>query len=180
MRCSRSARSGRLRFFRLLGLVMTPISIGPGCLQEPGETRRVVSDEDHACRTPRLRKPLRGRWITEAAAGHDIIVPMRWVIAWCCACGGATVATEPAQTPKHVVREAPAIDPIATLQQDDLARSWLVPGPVQLELGAPPIQGSGGEPIEVAFIEERGSVVRVGVILDRARFAVWTDRARLY
>jgi hypothetical protein len=47
MRWSRAALSGRLRFFRLLGLVMTPISIAPSRLQELGETRRVVSDENH-------------------------------------------------------------------------------------------------------------------------------------
>jgi hypothetical protein len=82
------------------------------------------------------------------------------------------VATEP---------DRPPVDPIAALTPDDTApRSWAVPGPIYLELGAAAIAaGSVGRPIEVTAIDEEGNLERVAVRLEHARFSVWTERAQL-
>jgi hypothetical protein len=82
------------------------------------------------------------------------------------------VAAEPDRAP---------VDPIAALTSDDTAaRSWVVPGPVHLELGAAAIAAGGaGRPIEVTPIDEEGNLQRVAVRLDHARFSVWIDRAQM-
>jgi hypothetical protein len=100
------------------------------------------------------------------------------------ACGGTTVpATPPPAPPRHVATEPdrPPVDPIAALTPDDTAiRSWVVPGPIYLELGAAAIAASGvGRPIEVTPIDEEGNLQRVAVRLDHARFSVWIDRAQM-
>lgn len=73
------------------------------------------------------------------------------------------------------------VDPIAALTPDDVGeQSWVVPGPIQLELGGPPIAAPGtGRPIEVTPIDHEGNLARVAVQLDHARFSVWLDRAHM-
>jgi hypothetical protein len=104
------------------------------------------------------------------------------------ACGGP-VARGPAAPPRKdqaVTRSSRAerapIDPIAALTPVVGADvSWLAPGQAQLELDGPRIENpAGGKPIEVSIIDEHGSVVRVAVPLEHARFSLWTDRSRLY
>jgi hypothetical protein len=100
------------------------------------------------------------------------------------ACGGTTVpATPPPAPPRHVATEPdrPPVDPIAALTPDDTAvRSWVVPGPVHLELGAAAIAAGGaGRPIEVTPIDEEGNLQRVAIRLDHARFSVWIDRGQM-
>jgi hypothetical protein len=101
------------------------------------------------------------------------------------ACGGAAPA--PAQQPtaptavtaKKHVEDAAAPDPIAALAPRETV-SYLVPGRVQIDLGAPAIEGPGGStPIQVSLIERQGNLVRAAVRLEHARFSLWTDRARL-
>jgi hypothetical protein len=77
-------------------------------------------------------------------------------------------------------RRAP-VDPIAALAPDDAgARSWVVPGPILLELGGTPVSVAGsGRPIEVVPIDRQGNLERVAVQLEHARFSVWIDRARM-
>jgi len=112
------------------------------------------------------------------------------------ACGGA--ATTPAARPAvsadgRAVRAGPGrsdaagssdagpVDPIAALTPADAAElSWVVPGPMQLELGGATIAAGGsGRPIEVQQIERQGNLARVAVRLEHARFSVWIDRANL-
>ncbi|MGN6105241.1 MAG: hypothetical protein ACTHU0_09075 [Kofleriaceae bacterium] len=72
-----------------------------------------------------------------------------------------------------------ASDPVDALAPSDRV-AWLVPGPVQLELGGASIDGLGGNrPLAVGLIARRGQLAQVAVRLDHARFAAWTDRARL-
>lgn len=56
---------------------------------------------------------------------------------------------------------------------------WLAPSPIELELGATPIEPATGEALDVGVLEDRGSVVRVAIRLEHARFAAWVDHARL-
>lgn len=106
---------------------------------------------------------------------------------WIClaACGASATAPErAAHGPKWrslVEPDRAAIDPIAALTPDDAAEpSWVIPGPIQLELGATPIAAAGsGRPIEVATIDRQGNLERVAVHLELARFSVWTDRSHL-
>lgn len=100
------------------------------------------------------------------------------------ACGGITVpATPPPAPPRHIATEPDRlpVDPIAALTPDDTAvRSWVVPGPLYLELGAAAIPAGGaGRPIEVTPIDEEGNLQRVAVRLDHARFSVWIDRGQM-
>lgn len=101
------------------------------------------------------------------------------------ACGGTTVPPlfPPLPAPRRVAAEPdpPPVDPIAALTPDDTAaRSWVVPGPIYLELGAAAIAGDGaGRPIEVSPIDEEGNLQRVAVRLDHARFSVWIDRTQM-
>ncbi len=74
------------------------------------------------------------------------------------------------------------IDPIAVLALvEDQPKSWLSPGPVQLELGGAGIESPGGSrPIEVALVDRSSNFVRAVVRLEHARFSLWSDRARLF
>ncbi len=95
------------------------------------------------------------------------------------ACAAATPVARPAPTRQvRATQVQPAVDPLTALASDD-ALSWLAAGPVQLELGASPLQPVTAEPIAVTVIEDRGSLVRVGIELQNARLAAWTDHARL-
>ena len=109
------------------------------------------------------------------------------VIGWIglAACRGtaslpaSAARTAPRRTEPVELDRAP-VDPIAALTPDDIELSWVVPGPMQLELGAPPVAAAGtGRPIEVAAIDRAGNLERVAVRLDHARFSVWIDRAHL-
>lgn len=109
-------------------------------------------------------------------------------IGWVCfaACGGSVVAPRSPEPvpPVRRVRADPdraPIDPIAVLTPDDDAEvSWVIPGPIQLELGGGAISAAGpGRPIEVTAIDRQGNLERVAVHLEHARFSVWTQRANL-
>ncbi len=107
-------------------------------------------------------------------------------------CGGAappSPAPGPGAGPAQRTRadDPPGIDPIAALApgQPDEHVSWLVPGRAQLELdgaaNGTAIEAPGGDrPLQVGVIERHGGLVRAAVRLPHARFAVWTDRARLF
>jgi len=101
------------------------------------------------------------------------------------ACGGAALPVKPTPTskPSRTAPETdrPPVDPIAALAPDDAAElSWVVPGPIQLELGGTAIAAGGsGRPIEVAPIDQQGNLERVAVRLEHARFSVWIDRNHL-
>jgi len=106
---------------------------------------------------------------------------------WLClvACGGAAVVA-PERTPRagRSVRppelDVAPIDPIAALTPDEAELSWVVPGPVQLELGATAVSAAGsGRPIAVTAIDRQGNLERVAVQLEHARFSVWIDRTHL-
>jgi hypothetical protein len=115
-------------------------------------------------------------------------------IGWVClgACGGPVVApkTPEAQPSVRLVRadpDRPPIDPIAALTPDDGAEvSWVIPGPIQLELGGASIAagaasaaGVPGRPIEVVAIDHQGNLERVAVHLEHARFSAWIHRANM-
>ncbi|TMQ11060.1 MAG: hypothetical protein E6J90_22410 [Deltaproteobacteria bacterium] len=101
------------------------------------------------------------------------------------ACGGAALSPKPtpAPTPARTISDPdrPTIDPIAALAPGDAPQlSWVVPGPVQLELGGTLIAAGGsGRPIEVGPIDHQGNLERIAVRLDHARFSVWIDRSHL-
>jgi hypothetical protein len=86
---------------------------------------------------------------------------------------------QPVAGTKHVAPREP-IDVIAALGETGREVSYIVPGAARLELGgALALAPDGTEPLEVVPLEQRGDDVRVGVRLDHARFAVWTQRARM-
>ena len=96
------------------------------------------------------------------------------------ACGGAAAPTPPphlAPAARRIVAEPdrPPVDPIAALTPSDTAeRSWIVPGPIRLELGATMVAAANaGRPIEVSSIDQEGNLRRVAVRLEHARFSVW-------
>jgi len=93
----------------------------------------------------------------------------------------ASGATALAPSPTRTEPDRPLIDPIAALTPDDATElSWVIPGPIQLELGGTAISTAGsGRPIEVAAIDRQGNLERVAVRLEHARFSVWTDRSHL-
>ena len=102
------------------------------------------------------------------------------VLVGACTAGAPTVTHAPQHAAAVPSTAAPtAVDPISAIASDSEPVSWLAPGPIQLELGAPPIEPASAEAIEVNILEDRGSVVRVAVRLEHARFAVWVDHARL-
>lgn len=109
-----------------------------------------------------------------------------YAIGFClAACGSAAVPATPPPppAPRHVAADPdrPPVDPIAALTPDAAAaRSWVVPGPVRLQLGATPIvTGGSGRPMEVTPIDQVGNLQRVAVRLDHARFSVWIDHAQV-
>src|SRR5262245_1509495 len=108
------------------------------------------------------------------------VLPVVWLV-WLCvgACGGPAVATATtARLLERRVKAAPdpvPIDPIAALTPDGAGElSWVIPGPIQLELGASPVaSGGSGRPIEVGAIDQEGNLERIAIRLDHARFSVW-------
>jgi hypothetical protein len=109
------------------------------------------------------------------------------VIAVLAACGSvpAPSAPRPGVRPADAIRsksagDRPLVDPIAALATSETV-SRLAPGSAQLALDATPIDGPGpAKPIEVSLIDHQGSRVRVAIRLEHARFALWTERARLF
>jgi len=87
----------------------------------------------------------------------------------------------PAATARQPELDRAPIDPISALTpDDDTELSWVVPGPMQLELGATTVSAAGsGRPIAVAAIDRQGNLERVAVRLEHARFSVWIDRTHL-
>ena len=104
------------------------------------------------------------------------------------ACGGAsppvapTIAPAPSPATVPVLAERAPVDPIAVLTPVPGADvSWLAPGQAQLELDGALIENpGGGKPIEVSVVDAHGSRVRVALLLEHARFSLWTDRNRLF
>jgi hypothetical protein len=104
------------------------------------------------------------------------------------ACGGPpapvapAIAPSPSPAPVPAVSERAPVDPIAVLTPVPGADvSWLAPGQAQLELDGALIENpGGGKPIEVAVVDAHGSRVRVALLLEHARFSLWTDRNRLF
>ena len=98
------------------------------------------------------------------------------------ACGQtAPVTTAPAHPTRstHVAAREP-IDILAALGDTGREVSFIVPGTAQLELGGALVQApDGAEALEVIPLDDRGNDVRVGVRLEHARFALWTQRARM-
>lgn len=85
----------------------------------------------------------------------------------------------PRPVKRIAVRDAPPIDPIAALEPSATA-SWIVPGRIQLELGATMYEAPGGtKPLQVSMIERQGQHLRIAVRLAHARFSLWTDRSAL-
>jgi len=110
---------------------------------------------------------------------------MRAIAVWLCLAGcGAVPPAAPAAIHRARAQPRPEpdrvpIDPIAALMPDDGELSWVIPGPIQLELGGPILGAGAGRPIEVGAIDHQGNLLRVAVRLEHARFAVWIDRAHL-
>lgn len=117
-------------------------------------------------------------------------IPRAVALGWLCcvACGAASPS---GTTPEHSTSlrsaragssaGATAPDPIAALAPDASDTvSWVLPGPVVLELGATPISTiNAGGPIEVSSIDRVGSLERVAVRLEHARFSLWVDRHQM-
>jgi hypothetical protein len=101
------------------------------------------------------------------------------------ACGGAPLPARPPLTARPIRPvpdvDHPPVDPLAALLPDDAAEvSWIVPGPIQLELGGTPLPAAGaGRPIAVGPIDRQGNLERVAVRLEHARFSVWIDRGHV-
>jgi hypothetical protein len=109
------------------------------------------------------------------------VLATAWIFLAGC---GAAVAEGSIAHPPARARPEPdraPIDPIAALTPDETSElSWVIPGQIQLELGGTAIStGGSGRPIEVAAIDRQGSLERVAVRLEHARFSVWVDRAHL-
>jgi hypothetical protein len=110
------------------------------------------------------------------------------VVVAACSGGPTGAAPDPdvprgaSAKPKRAIDDTPIVDdPITALAPvADGPVSWLVPGRIQLELAGPTLDAPGGNrPIEVVLLDRHGGNVRAGVRLDHARFAVWSDAARL-
>jgi len=101
------------------------------------------------------------------------------------ACGGATAPLSPPPVPPSLALPSEPdripTDPIAALTPDGSPElSWVMPGPIRLELGGAAVAAGGSDrPIEVASIDREGNLVRVAVRLDHARFSVWIQRAHM-
>src|SRR5438876_11187849 len=103
---------------------------------------------------------------------------MRGLVVAVGACAGAATPVAPRAMPKRIhVEERPAVDVIAELSGDPPLVSWLLPGPIELALGATAIAGTDQiDPITVVLIEDRGSHVQVGIRLDHVRVGAWIER----
>ena len=115
------------------------------------------------------------------AFGWHILVGVRqlWIasLAACASVAEPVVAPAPVAKP---VTLAVRIDPLDALAHAPPEHAWIVPGLAQLELGGASIQApSGADELDVALLDDSGSMVRVAVHTDALAFVVWTERARL-
>jgi hypothetical protein len=105
------------------------------------------------------------------------------VSIWLAACGGASVPAPAAPTPlpRSAEPDRVPVDPLEALTPDDAGElSWVIPSSLRLELGGPAIGVVGSRrPLEVGAIDQQGTLLRVAVRLEHARFSVWIDRAHL-
>ena len=111
------------------------------------------------------------------------VLPVVWFCLFSCS-APPIPPVMPARQPERRVTPVPdpaPVDPIAALAPDDGSElSWVIPGPIQLELGASPVASAGsGRPIEVGTIDHEGNLERVAVRLEHARFSVWINRSHL-
>lgn len=112
---------------------------------------------------------------------------MRMFVIGIClaACGGPPAPMRsspiPQRAPVAAEPDRAPVDPIAALAPDDSGeQSWVLPGPIRLELGGATVAGGdAGRPIEVTSIDQEGNLQRVAVRLEHARFSVWIDRGQL-
>jgi hypothetical protein len=111
-------------------------------------------------------------------------VTARWAFVALVGCGTAPAA-HPAAPTKPAVGSAatvhdddtPAVDALSALATEPSEVSWIVPKPAVLELGGTSIDAPDAAPAtQVAVLERHGNDLRVGVWLEHARFALWTDR----
>jgi hypothetical protein len=76
------------------------------------------------------------------------------------------------------------IDPILGLAPPapDAEVSWISPGPARIEIASSPIETAApnAPPVAGSILEAQGTLVRLAIRLDHARFSLWMDRARLY
>nr|HEX4316869.1 hypothetical protein [Kofleriaceae bacterium] len=104
------------------------------------------------------------------------------------ACGGnaATRATTPIVATGSAARggsgaitddDTPPVDALSALAGSAGNVSWIVPRTASLEIGGTAIDTpEGAAPTQIALLERHGSEIRIGVWLDHARFALWSDR----
>lgn len=78
---------------------------------------------------------------------------------------------------------AEPLDPILGLAPPaaDAEVSWLSPGPAWIELASNPIETAAPNTpaITGSILDAQGTLVRVAIRLDHARFSLWMDRTRL-
>ena len=79
---------------------------------------------------------------------------------------------------------AEPIDPILGLAPPDADTpvSWISPGPARIEIAASPIETAAANtpPIAGSILDAQGTLVRMAIRLEHARFSLWMDRSRLY
>ena len=108
-----------------------------------------------------------------------------------CGAAPAPLAPERDLEVQPTKREAEALpDPVAPIDPmlglapptSDQAVSWVSPGQARLEIAAVPIETApaNAPPIAVSILDAQGSLVRLAVRLEHARFSLWMDRAHLY
>ena len=102
-------------------------------------------------------------------------------------CGAAAPVAPPPVTPAVVgaikpVAIRPSVDPFAALGDPMLVESsTLVPGSAHFEPGDSGFDApAGAMPLDVGIVDEQGSLARLAVRLDHARFLVWSERDRLF
>jgi hypothetical protein len=112
---------------------------------------------------------------------------MRALIAVTIAGCGAAAPVAPVVTPANIGRTKPvaihpSVDPFAALADPAAGdSSTIVPGTAHFEpqdagFDAPP----GAMPLDVGLVDEQGTLVRLAVRLDHARFLLWSGRDRLF
>ncbi|MFN0247003.1 MAG: hypothetical protein ACKV2T_08845 [Kofleriaceae bacterium] len=79
---------------------------------------------------------------------------------------------------------APPVDPILGLAPPthDAEVSWISPGPARIEIASSPIETAppNAAPVAGSILDAQGTLVRVAIRLDHARFLLWMDRARMF
>ncbi len=111
------------------------------------------------------------------------------------ACGSAPAPVKPPErdldAPPVVQKDvdpditvAAPIDPIVGLAPPaaDAELSWLSPGSARLELASSPIETASpnAPPVAGSILDAQGTLVRMAIRLEHARFSLWMDRSRLF